>query len=466
MTIAHPHIINMNINDIYAAQQAYFDSGATLPYAFRKTQLKRLRQAIKKHENAILEALHADMGKHALEAYGSEVGFLYTEIDHILTSLKRWMQPEEVTSPLEHYPSHSKIIRSPLGLTLIIAPWNYPFQLLVGPLAGAIAGGNCAVLKPSELAPHTATVIERLIADTFPPQYIALIQGEGSEVIPALMEHRFDHVFFTGSTAVGKKVMEMAAQHLTPVTLELGGKSPCVVDDRVNIKVAARRIVWGKFWNAGQTCVAPDYVLVHSRVKAALIAAMEEAIVDQYGQDPAASPDYGRIINARRFDTLTAYLQQGRIIHGGRADREKLYIAPSLIEEVEWSSPIMQEEIFGPILPVLAFDDLKEAMQLIRRHPYPLSLYVFTKRASTRKLLEEQVRFGGGCINNTLVHLTNPELPFGGVGASGMGHYHGRYSFDTFTHPKGIMRTATWLDVPMKYPPFKNKLKYVKLLIK
>jgi aldehyde dehydrogenase (NAD+) len=456
----------LSIGDIYKSQQAFFDSGATLPYAFRKAQLKRLKQGIKKYEGDILGALHKDMRKHPVEAYGSEVGFLYVEIDHVLDNLARWMRPQEVTSPLEHYPSHSKILRSPLGLTLIIAPWNYPFQLLMGPLIGAIAGGNCAVLKPSELAPATAAVAERLISEIFDPSYIALLQGDGSQVIPALMAYRFDHVFFTGSAAVGKKIMEMAVPHLTPVTLELGGKSPCVVDDRVSLKVAARRIVWGKFWNAGQTCVAPDYVLVHSRVKAALIAAMEQAIVQYYGEDPAQSPDYARIINARRFEVLEDYLQQGRVIHGGKADRSSLYIAPTLMEEVEWTSPLMQEEIFGPILPVIAFNELPEAIQMIRSHPYPLSLYIFSRRASTRKVLEEQLRFGGGCINNTLVHLTNPELPFGGVGYSGMGHYHGRFSFETFTHPKGIMRTGTWLDVPVKYAPFRNKLKYVKMLIK
>lgn len=455
-----------NIGEIYKAQQVYFDSGATLPYAFRKKQLRRLKEGIKKFENAVLEALYADMRKHPVEAYGSEVGFLYVEIDHLLTHLKKWMQPEAVTSPLEHYPSNSRILRSPLGLTLIIAPWNYPFQLLIGPLAGAIAGGNCAVLKPSELAPHTAAVMEQLIRETFDPAYITLLQGEGSQVIPALMVHRFDHVFFTGSISVGKKVLEMAAPHLTPVTLELGGKSPCVVDEKVNIKVAARRIVWGKYWNAGQTCVAPDYILVHTRVKAALIAALEQAIVQYYGENPAQSPDYARIINAKRFDTLHTYLQQGRIIHGGGADRDALYIAPTLLEDVEWDAPVMQEEIFGPILPVLPYNDLDQAVQLIRRHPYPLSLYVFTTRRRTQQVLEEQVRFGGGCINNTLVHLTNPELPFGGTGYSGMGRYHGRYSFETFTHPKGIMKTATWLDTPLKYAPFKGKLKYVKMFIR
>jgi len=456
----------MTTGELYAAQQAFFESGATLPLSFRKTQLKKLKQSIKQYESAILDALYADMRKPPVEAYGSEIGFLYTEIDHMLGNLRSWMRPQEVSSPLEHYPSHSKIIRSPLGLTLIIAPWNYPFQLLMGPLTGAIAGGNCAVLKPSELAPHTAAVIAQLVAATFDPAYVAVLQGDGGQVIPELMQHRFDHVFFTGSIPVGKKIMEMAVPHLTPVTLELGGKSPCVVDDRVNIKVAARRIVWGKFWNAGQTCVAPDYVLVHSRVKDKLLAAMQQAITGFYGSDAAASPDYSRIINTKRFDVLQAYLQQGRIICGGNANRDALYISPTLMEEVAWDAPIMQEEIFGPILPVITFDTLPQAVQMMRRHPYPLSLYVFTKRAATRRLIEEQVRFGGGCINNTLVHLTNPELPFGGVGPSGSGYYHGRYSFETFTHPKGVMRTATWLDVKMKYPPFKNKLKYIKMLVK
>ncbi|WP_160712446.1 aldehyde dehydrogenase [Chitinophaga solisilvae] len=459
-------ISNAQASQLYQSQHDYFDSGATLSYAFRKAQLKRLRKAIVQYEARILEALHQDLHKHVLEAYSSEVAFLYEEIDFMLANLKQWMEPEVVTSPFVTYPSSSRIYRVPLGLTLIIAPWNYPFMLQISPLIGAMAGGNCAILKPSELAPHTAAVIAALVKETFDPQYIAVVEGDGAAVIPALMAFRFDHVFFTGSIPVGKKIMEMAVPHLTPVTLELGGKSPCVVDEKVNITVAAKRIVWGKFWNAGQTCVAPDYLLVHHRVKEELVVALKAAIVEFFGEDPAGSGDYARMINAKRFDTVVAYLKEGHVIHGGQSDRNQLYIAPTLLDDVEFDDPVMQEEIFGPVLPILTFKDLPQAIQTIKRHPYPLALYVFTKSGKTEKALIEQVRFGGGCVNNALVHLTNPELPFGGAGFSGMGQYHGRYSFETFTHPKGMLKTGTWLDVPVKYPPFKNKMKMVKLIMK
>ncbi|PSL49629.1 aldehyde dehydrogenase (NAD+) [Chitinophaga niastensis] len=459
-------ISNAQASQLYQAQQVYFDTGVTHPYAFRKTQLKRLRKGIEKFESKILAALHADLHKHALEAYGSEVGFLYEEINYILDGLKQWMQPEAVTSPFVTYPSSSRVYKQPLGLTLIIGPWNYPFMLLISPLVGAIAGGNCAIIKPSEMAPHTAAVTAEMIKDTFDPAYITVVEGDGTEVIPMLMKFRFDHVFFTGSIPVGKKIMEMAVPHLTPVTLELGGKSPCVVDEKVNITVAAKRIVWGKFWNAGQTCVAPDYILVHQKVKEELVVALKDAIVDFFGEDPADSEDYARIINTKRFDTVAGYLKDGHLLHGGQSNRDNLYIAPTLLDDVEWSDPVMQEEIFGPILPILTFTDLPQAIQAIKKLPYPLALYVFTKSKKTEKMLIEQVRFGGGCINNSLVHLTNPELPFGGAGYSGMGQYHGKYSFDTFSHQKGMLKTATWLDVPMKYPPFKNKLKMMKMVMK
>lgn len=444
----------MSIENIYKAQQTFFATGKTLPYAFRKQQLKALRKAIKRYEKDILAALHLDLHKHPAEAFASETGLIYVEIAHLLTNLKRWMRPESVSSPFLQYPSYSKVYRVPLGVTLIIAPWNYPFQLLIGPLAGAIAGGNCAVLKPSEMAPHTAAITEKIIRETFDPGYITVIQGDGHTVVPEAMQYRFDHVFFTGSPGVGRKVLEMAARHLTPVTLELGGKSPCIVDDKVNIKVAAKRIIWGKYWNAGQTCVAPDYVLVHSKVKEQLLAAMKKAIVQFFGKEPVNSKDYGRIISPARWRVLNSYLQQGTILHGGEVNEPKRYIAPTLLGDVSWSDPVMQEEIFGPILPILAFEKLEDAVEQIRQQPAPLSLYTFTKRASTENMVREKLRFGGGCINNTLVHFTNPEMPFGGVGNSGMGQYHGKYSFITFTHPKGIMKTGTWLDTPVKYPPF------------
>ncbi|MGN7819714.1 aldehyde dehydrogenase [Chitinophaga sp. 22536] len=459
-------ISNAQISQLYNAQHDYFDSGVTRPYAFRKAMLQKLKKAIQRYEPRILEALKLDLNKHPLEAYSSEVGFLYEEIAYIAANLKQWMEPEVVTSPFVTYPSSSRVYREPLGLTLIIAPWNYPFMLQLSPLVGAIAGGNCAILKPSELAPHTATVIADLIKETFDPAYITVVEGDGSTVIPALMAFRFDHVFFTGSIPVGKKIMEMAVPHLTPVTLELGGKSPCIVDEKVNIKVAAKRIVWSKFWNAGQTCVAPDYLLVHHKIKEELTAALKAAIVEFFGEDPAASKDYARMINTRRFDAVAAYLKEGHVLYGGQTDRDQRYIAPTLLEDVEWDDQVMQEEIFGPVLPILTFETLPQAIQAIKKNPYPLALYVFTKSKKTENALIEQVRFGGGCVNNALVHLTNPELPFGGAGFSGMGQYHGRYSFETFTHAKGMLKTGTWLDVPVKYPPFKNKLGLLKKIMK
>ncbi|RFS22823.1 aldehyde dehydrogenase [Chitinophaga silvatica] len=454
------------VSQLYQAQQNYFQSGATLPYSFRRQQLKLLKKGIKKFEERILSALQADLRKHPVEAYSSEVGFLYEEINYMLENLKSWMEPEIVSSPFVTYPSSSRVYKQPLGLTLIIGPWNYPFMLLISPLLGAIAGGNCAIIKPSELAPNTAVVTAELIKEVFDPAYITVVQGDGAEVIPGLMSHRFDHVFFTGSIPVGKKIMEMAVPHLTPVTLELGGKSPCLVDEKVNISVAAKRIVWGKYWNAGQTCVAPDYVLVHQSVKQQLVDAMKDAIVKFFGEDPAKSPDYARMINTRRFDTVANYLKEGHIVHGGKTDRDQLYIAPTILEDVEWSDPIMQEEIFGPVLPVLTYTELPQAIAAIQQHPYPLAMYVFTKQRKVERMVIEQLRFGGGCINNTIVHLTNPDLPFGGHGYSGMGRYHGKYSFDTFTHLKGMLKTGTWLDVPIKYPPFGNKLKMIKQIMK
>ncbi|TWW01770.1 aldehyde dehydrogenase [Chitinophaga pinensis] len=456
----------MNTQEIYNVQQAFFESGKTLSYKFRRQQLRLLKTAVKKREKDILAALQADLHKHPVEAYSSEIGTLYVEIRHMLSNLKEWMRPERVSSPFTMYPSKSRIHRAPLGLVFIIAPWNYPFQLIIAPLIGAIAGGNCAIVKPSELTPHTSAVIAALIKETFDPAYITTLEGDGSTVIPDMMRHRFDHVFFTGGSGIGRRIMEMATPHLTPVTLELGGKSPCIVDEKANIQVAAKRIVWGKFWNAGQTCIAPDYILVHTKVKDELIAAMKKAIVRFFGEQPADSPDYARIISQKRLNTLQTYLTQGTVIHGGATDESKRFMAPTLLDNVSWDSPVMQEEIFGPILPVISYTTLEEAIRLVRQQPYPLSLYLFTRSAATEKLITEQLRFGGACINNTLGHFTNPELPFGGVGNSGMGQYHGKYSFDTFTHPKSIMKTGTWIDIAMKYPPFRNKLWLVKRLLK
>ncbi|RPE13864.1 aldehyde dehydrogenase [Chitinophaga lutea] len=454
------------VTDTYNAQRRFFDSGATRPYAFRKAQLKQLKKVIKRHEAAILGALYADLHKHPMEAFGSEVGLLYDEIDHTLTNLRQWMRPQPVSSPLLHYPSGSKIYPEPKGLTLLIGPWNYPFQLLINPLIGAIAAGNCAILKPSEMAPQTEAVIRKVIAEAFDPAFVTVITGEGHLVIPEIMQHRFDHIFFTGSIPVGRKILEMAAPHLTPVTLELGGKSPCIVDKSADLKTAARRIIWGKCWNAGQTCIAPDYVLAHHSIVTPLLEHMKTAITQFFGDNPAESPDYARIINEKRFDQLTAYLQQGTIETGGVTDRAGKYIAPTILTNVSFDAPVMKEEIFGPVLPLIPYRETDEAVAMIAKNPYPLSLYLFSGSSKTEKTFIERVAFGGGCINNTLVHFTNAELPFGGVGYSGMGRYHGRSSFEEFTHMKGVMKTATWLDVPVKYPPFGNKIRLAKMIMK
>lgn len=449
----------------FALMKQNFTSGNLSSYDYRKKQLVLLKQTIQQFEPEILEALFKDLHKSEEEAYTTEIGFLYAEINHTLKHLKEWMQPQKVDTPFFLFPSKSKIIRDPLGVVLIIAPWNYPFQLLIAPLIGAIAGGNCAVLKPSELTPHTAQVLSKMISSSFHPSYIKVVEGEGGIVVPQLMnENHFDHIFFTGSIPVGKEVAKLAAAKLIPVTLELGGKSPCIVDEDANIGIAAKRIVWGKFTNAGQTCVAPDYVLVHEKKKDQLIAEMKKAIRQFYGNDAQLSPDYGRIINKRRFEKLTTFLAHGEVVEGGKTEEADLFISPTILLNPTMDSPIMKEEIFGPILPVIDYKNDGEALAWIERNPKPLALYYFGKKNIDK--YTNGVAFGGGCINNTLVHLGNTALPFGGVGNSGMGTYHGSYSFKTFTRPKSILQTANWLDPSVKYPPYKGKLKFIKWFLK
>jgi aldehyde dehydrogenase (NAD+) len=451
----------------FEAMHQHFASGAMASYRARKDQLNVLRNAIEKYEAAILDALYKDLHKPAVEAYGTEVAFVYAEISHALKNLKQWMKPTHVKSPLIIFPSKSRIVRDALGVVLVIAPWNYPFQLLFGPLIGAIAGGNCAVLKPSELTPHTSKVIAALVNEFFDPKYIRVVEGDGAVIVPAMMnENRFDHVFFTGSITIGKEIAKMAAPKLVSVTLELGGKCPCIVDEDANISIAAKRITWGKFINTGQTCVAPDYLIVHESKKDALLSAMRQTIKDFYGTDPQQSPDYGRIVNKRRLATLVSYLQQGTVIQGGQTDEDDLYFAPTLMANVPLDAPLMQEEIFGPILPVFTFSTREEALLILKHNPNPLSFYYFGSSMANEEFYIQQFPFGGGCINNTLVHLANAELPFGGVGNSGVGAYHGKYSFDTFTRAKPILKTATWLDLPIKYPPYKGKMKYFKRFMK
>ena len=453
--------------DSLLQMRSFFNSGITKPIAFRKQQLIKLRDAVLKQELHLHEALHSDLKKSPEECWVTETGFLIAEINAVLKNLKHWLEPKKVGTNLLNFPSKSYIVKEPLGVILIIGPWNYPLQLLFTPLVGAIAAGNCTVLKASEFAPATAAVMKQIIEETFDPKYVQFTDGDGATVVPELMnDFNFDHVFYTGSTAIGKIIYKMAAEKLVPVTLELGGKSPCVVEKDANIKVAARRIAMTKFSNAGQMCVAPDYVLVHESVKEALVDALKNTIGNFFGDKAEESYNYAKIINEKQFNRLIKYLGQGRIVHGGRTDALKLFIEPTLITDVVLTAPLMTEEIFGPILPILSFSSADEAKAIIANNPNPLAFYVFTSSRKKENEWISAVAFGGGCVNNASWHLTNHHLPFGGRGFSGTGQYHGKYSLDTFSHSKAIMKTPTWFDPSVKYPPFKGKLKLFKLIIR
>ncbi|HEX7846561.1 MAG TPA: aldehyde dehydrogenase [Chitinophagaceae bacterium] len=445
----------------------YFESGITRSYSFRKEQLKKLKRAILDNEQELYAALHADLKKSPEESWVTELGMVVAEINAALKNLRNWMEPERVGTNLLNLPSSSRIINEPLGVVLIIAPWNYPFQLLINPLVGAIAAGNCVVLKPSESASATEAAIRKLVETTFEEEYILYVEGEGATVVPALVNaFTFDHIFYTGSTAVGRIIYKMAAEKLIPVTLELGGKSPCVVEADANIKVAARRIAVTKFSNAGQMCVAPDYLLVHESKLNELLENLKAAVVKFFSDKPEDDYSYCRIINEKQFDRLSSYINNGKIAHGGRTDKSKLFIEPTILTGVATSSPVMQEEVFGPVLPVFSFSGKEEAMQIIRQHPNPLAFYVFTSSKKKEDDWLSSVAFGGGCVNNASWHLTNHHLPFGGRGFSGTGSYHGKFSFDTFSHRKAVMKTPTWFDPAIKYPPFKGKLKLFKRVIR
>jgi aldehyde dehydrogenase (NAD+) len=445
----------------------FFNENNTRSYSFRKAQLNALKNAILSHEHQLHEALYTDLRKSPEESWVTETGFLIAEINHTLRHLKSWMKRDRVRTNLLNFPSRSFIYKEPMGVVLIIGPWNYPLQLLLTPLVGAIAAGNCAVLKPSEFAPATAAVIQNIIEEAFPKNYISYVQGEGALVIPEMMEaFRFDHVFYTGSSQVGKSIYALAAKQLIPVTLELGGKSPCVVEKDANIRVAARRIALTKFSNAGQMCVAPDYVLAHQSIKGELVQELKKAISEFYLEDASLSYNYGRIVNEKQFLRLKYYLDHGHILYGGKHDQASLYIQPTLIENVSMHMAVMGEEIFGPVLPILAFSEYEEARDLIRQNPEPLAFYLFTESRERQQQWIADIPFGGGCINNASWHLTNFNLPFGGRGNSGIGAYHGKFSFDVFSHKKAVMKTPTWFDPRIKYPPFKGKLQLFKKIIK
>ena len=454
------------IKEAFESKREFFDSGNTKSYEFRVAQLKALRKAIVESETEILNALYKDMHKPKFEAFTSEIGIVYDEIDFALRNLKKWMKHKKVSTPIVLHPSTSKIYPEPLGVVLIIGPWNYPFQLLINPLVGAIAAGNCAIIKPSDNTKNTAQVIGKIIAKTFSPNFVSVIQGPGAMVGPMLIDkYEFNHIFFTGSPNVGKEIMAMAAKHLTPVTLELGGKSPAIVHSDANLKISAQRLIWAKFFNAGQTCVSPDYLLVHESVKDVFVDLMRKTIVQFLGDDPSTSENFTHIVNSRRFNVLKEYLNEGRIIHGGRFDESQNYIEPTLIDGVSFEDKLMQEEIFGPILPILTYRNIEDVLPIIRKNRYPLALYLFTESKPIERYILSNVEFGGGSINNALVHLVNPKLPFGGVGNSGMGSYHGKRSFETFSHMKSVIKTSTIIDPTLRYAPYnERKFKLAKLI--
>ena len=447
-------------------QRTYFQTGATLPYEFRVQQLRQLKRMFKENEEAILQALATDLGKPAFEAFASEIAFVYEEINFNLKYLKRWMRPERVGTPLAIQPARSEIRKEPLGVTFIIGAWNYPVQLIGAPLIGAISAGNTAVLKPSELAIASARLLEELVPRYFGPEYVTVANG-GVETTTHLLDQKFDLIFFTGSTTVGRIIAQAAARHLTPAILELGGKSPAIVDSRANMAFTARRIAWGKFFNAGQTCVAPDYVLVPREKKQELVERIDQAVRDMFGAHPERSPDYCRIINQRHFDRLERYLDQGDRLFGGQTNRDELYMAPTAMENVSDADDIMQNEIFGPILPIIEYNgDLEEVVTTVNARPNPLALYIFSESKKNADFLLDRLPFGGGCVNNAMVHLANPHLPFGGRGDSGTGNYHGEYGFDAFSHKKSVVRTPTWLDPALLYAPYGDRLKLLKMLFR
>ncbi len=445
---------------------AFFLTHKTKSVEFRIGQLKTLKKAILAYEDRLYEALWKDLHKSKFEAYATEIGLVLTEIGVHIKHLKKWSQPEKVsTNQMIHFWSSGKIYKEPYGLVLIIAPWNYPFQLLINPLVGAISAGNCIALKASEYTPQTAEVMGQMIAEFFPPEYIAYYKG-GRAANESLLKQKWDYIFFTGSPVVGKVVMEAAAKNLTPVSLELGGKSPCIVDADADLRVAASRIVWGKFLNAGQTCIAPDYLFVHRLVKQDLLELMKKKITEYFGDDPRISPDFVRIATIPKTQRLEALMKDGKVYTGGEIKLEERYISPTIITDIRPEHAIMQEEIFGPILPVMEFDDLAEVIDYINAHPKPLAFYYFSQDDRKQEEILLKTSSGGGCINEVIMHVANDHLPFGGVGNSGIGNYHGRYSFNTFSHCRAIMKKANWIDIPLRYPPYKKKHKLIKMIVK
>ena len=452
----------MKIDEILESQRRYFRSGATLSVSFRIEMLKKLRNAVEKYENEIGEALRKDLGKSDYEGFMCETGLVKSEISYMIRHTRRFASKHRVYTPLAQFASSSYKKPCPYGNVLIMSPWNYPFLLTIDPLADAIAAGNTAVVKPSAYSPATSAVIAKMLSECFPPEYVAVVTG-GRKENAALLDKKFDFVFFTGSQNVGKEVLRHTAETLTPAVLELGGKSPCIVDSTAKLKLAAKRIVFGKYLNCGQTCVAPDYILCHQSVREKLTEEICVQIKKQYGEDPLTNPDYGKIINEKHFDRICGLLDKDKIVLGGRCRRETLQLEPTVMDHVTWEDAVMQEEIFGPIMPILTFDSFDEIYSMLAGKPKPLALYLFSEDKQRIKEVTERCSYGGGCINDTIIHLATSEMGFGGVGESGMGSYHGKDGFETFSHTKSIVDKKTWMDLPMRYQPYKKEL-YGKLL--
>lgn len=455
----------VNYQNLVKKQRHFFRTNTTKNISFRIDALQRLRTMIKDHEEDLLASLKSDLNKSEFDAYSTEIGVVLEEIRFTLSHIRAWMKPKKAKTPITHIGSSGYIYSEPYGVSLIIAPWNYPFQLAIAPLIGAISAGNCAIIKPSELTPRTSELLAGLIHETYSEEYIAVVLG-GVETSQALLQEKVDYIFFTGSVPVGKTIMEAAAKNLTPVTLELGGKSPCIVHKDANIKLASKRIAWGKFTNAGQTCIAPDYLYLHQDIKEEFFHHLKDAIKELYGVDPLENDAFTRIVSEKHFNRLSSFLHDGEIIVGGRTKYETLTIEPTVLTNITWQDAIMEDEIFGPILPVLEYQDLSFMLEGIHHHPHPLSLYLFSENADIQQKVLNDVSFGGGCINDTVYHFASPYLPFGGVGNSGIGAYHGKGSFDTFSHRKSVLKQTTLFDIPFRYPNVKNGLKKIKMFLK
>ncbi|GAA4045302.1 aldehyde dehydrogenase [Flavobacterium chungnamense] len=432
--------------------------------SYRKEKLKQLLNVIIKHENEIVSSLYNDFKKPEFEAVVTETSYVISDLKDTIKNIDKWAKPKWILPSLLNFPSSDYILQEPYGKVLIIAPWNYPYQLALCPLIAAVAAGNQVVVKPSELTPNTSAIIYKIVSEVFDKEHVEVIEG-GIEVSEKLLSQRWDYIFFTGSVAVGKIVAKAAAEFLTPVTLELGGKNPCIVDENCNIKLTAKRIIWGKFINAGQTCIAPDYILVNSKIKSKLIDALKTEIILAYGENPEESKDFARIVNTKNWKRLVSFLENETILYGGKINESDNYIAPTLIDESKLDSLVMQDEIFGPVLPIISYKEESEIEKIISKYEKPLSFYVFSNNTKWAKSIVKKYSFGGGCINDTVVHFSNKRLPFGGVGYSGIGAYHGRLSFETFSHKKSIVNKSTWLDLPMRYAPYKGKLKTLKKLL-